>query len=790
MTGLFSVGRSVRRLDALEKVTGKAGFCSDLKLPGMLYVKVVRSPVPHGRIVRIDTSEAKKVPGVECVLTDWDGPQAMWGEGVIKDKTILARDVVRYVGEPVIAIAARSIDAAEKGADRVKVTYMELPAIFDAEEAMGENPPVIVHPEIGSYVRSPLLKGPRFDPKRPNVFTHMTVCRGNVERGFHEADLVLENKFTTAPVQNCPLEPHAVVVRPEADGGLTFWTGRQALWTLKNIVGEIFGIRSSKIRVVQQYVGGAFGGKMRCFEVIAALLALKTGRPVKWVFTREEEFIDGGAREPMILSIRDGVSREGILLARQMRVILKGGAYENFMGLVTRNCGAGAGGDYRIPNFKWDSYGVYTNEPPKSPFRGFGITEVAFAVESQMDMLAQRLGISPVELRKRNLLQEGEANVTGEITHSIGTLECLEKARDFIGLGRRSPEEGPWRRGKGIAIGSKYSAAPAVCGARIQITEDESFILYHGADEVGQGVNTAMAQIVADEFGVTAEDVRVVFSDTLMTPLFAHGTTSSRVTFQLGNAVQGACQLAKQALFEKAAKLLAVPIALLETRDKKIYVKEDSERSLDICELFRAAALGEEISGQYTQFQDNAPEDFETGQIDPLLAREGKRLFSFYAHVAKAAEVAVNVDTGQVKVFRCCSAVDLGKMINPQMCEQQSEGGMAMGISDSIFEELLMDQGRVLNPDLTDYRIVSATDLPSLENMKSFFIESTPHQDGPFGAKGFAEGAMIGMEPAIANAIYDAVGVRIKELPIAFEKVKKAIDERNLSTAQCSKIGR
>lgn len=791
MEGLSVIGKSIIRIDAEAKVMGKASFYSDIKLPGMLYVKVLRSPHPHAKILDIDTSEAERYPGVRCVTINKDAPSQRWGAAQIKDRTVFARGIVRYIGEPVAAVAAETVDSALEALDLIKVKYEVLPAVFDPEEAMSKAPLVVIHQDFPAYAKS--LAPAQLELDRPNTLAHFKIRKGYVEKGFHGSDLVLENRFSTAPIQHCTLETHGVVVRPEPGGGLTLWTGRQGLWDLRGTLAGLYDIKASKIRIIQQYLGGGFGGKIiKDIEIVASLLALKSGRPVKWTYTREEEFLDGGHREGMIIYIKDGVKKDGTLLAREMKMILNAGGYDNVSN-VAHICRVGAVGTYRTPNLQCDSYGVYTNEPPGCALRGFGVTEVIWAIESHMDMLAEKLNISPVVIRSRNILKEGETNATGEMVHSIGAEECLHKASDFINIVETSGAKGPWRMGKGIALAGKHSRAPTSSEARVEVTEGENIVIFHGADELGQGCNTAMAQIAAEEFKVSLDDVIVIFSDTLLVPYFAGGSTSSRVTFQLGNAVRLACASAKRDLLGRAAKRLGVSADELETQEKCVYSKADPDKRLRIAELFSefrnrdpatfgGSTIGGEILGTASYIQDKAPEDPETGQMDPALALQGKSINSFYAYVAKAVEVAVNIETGQVKLLRCAGAIDMGKAINPKICEQQSEGGLAMGIGGALYEEMIMDRGAVTNSNLTDYRIPSVNEMPFIENVKTILVESAPHKNGPFGAKGFAEGAMIGMEPAIGNAVYNAVGIRIKDLPITMEKVLKALKKKAMVT--------
>jgi CO/xanthine dehydrogenase Mo-binding subunit len=775
MTQLTVVGKSVVRRDARTKVLGREEYCIDLKVAGMLHAKVLGSPYPHARILSIDTSAAEKVSGVRCVVTEKDAPKKLTGTGAIRDMPLLASGLVRYVGEPVAAVAATTLEAAEEAVELIKVEYEELAAIFDVEASAGTNPPVIVHPDFSKYRKS--IPAGRLSPDRPNVCTHIKIYKGDVDQGFKESDLIVENRFVAPSIQHCALEPHAAVVVPEPDGGLTLFTGKQGISRAKEDIAAMFGIAPHKIRVRQEYVGGAFGGKATIYELIPALLALKSGRPVKWVMTREEAFVLGGPRQGMVLSIKDGFKRDGNLVARKMEVFVDAGAYGEASPGVTQNSSSVAVCMYRVPHLKWDGYAVYTHTPKRRGMRGYGVNEVTFAIESNMDIAAEKLGMDPVELRRKNLLREGEAMLNGEIIHSNGVADCLDKICESIRLNEKSADEGPWRKGKGLALGNKYSSPGSHYGARIHVTENERVVIYHGADAIGQGVNTVMAQIAAEEFGVLPDSVDVVFSDTAVTPYFGHGSTSSRTTFNLGNALRRACDAAKREILERASVRLEAPPEVMAIGNMEVYVKSHPNRKIKVRELF-SPAIGGEIVGSADYKTECIADDPSTGQLDPALAGQGKRFMAFYAYAAKAVEVAVNIESGEIKVLRCHGAIDLGKAINPKICEQQSEGGMAMGIGSALYEETLMQDGRILNPSFTDYRVPLATQMPANENMKSLFVESAPHKDGPFGAKGFAEGVVTGMEPAIANAVFNAVGVRIKELPISPEKILRALRQQ------------
>ncbi len=785
MTDFSVVGKSVIRVDAVDKATGGAIYASDIELPQMLYAKVLRSPHPHARIVSIDTSKAEQLPEVVCVLTSKDVPQKKVGMYVL-DEDFLAKDIVRSIGAPVAAVAAESIEAAEEALELISVKYEPLPAIFDPEEAMSTDPPVVVHPDLFNYIyREPFAH--KLDLDRPNVCCHHKIRIGDVEKGFQEADLILENRFSAQRVQHCTLEPRVAIAQPEADGGLTMWLGLQSFSMTRLNLARLFDIQPTKVRFIIPYIGGSFGNKNFREEHIAALLALRTRRPVKHVFTREEEFIRGGSRVPMIIYIKDGVKKDGTLVAREMKAILPtGGSTQSIAAVITRNCSFGAVGIYRVPNFKWDSYGVYTNGPPVGAFRGFGSTQLCWAIESHMDMLAERLGIKPVEIRRRNFLREGEPNATGEIMHSIGVGQCLEKVAEFIKLDEKPRDEGVWRRGKGISAGNKYSEAPTASIARVKVMEDGGITVYHGSNEVGQGCDTVMAQIAAEEFGISVDEVKIAFSDSLYMP-FDHGTQSSRCTYHVGNAVRLACQDAKRQIFERVGRRLGLPPGDLETKGGWVYVKGMPEKKVQTSELFAGYqpevgqwgffTIGGDIMGNDTFAQGHAPEDPETGQIDPQLAAQGKRLTAFWENTAKAVELAVNTETGEVKVLRYAVATDMGQPINPAGCEQQAGGAMGMGIGAAIYEELKVEEGQITNPNFTDYKLPSTGEMP-LNDKISIMSAPAPHKDGPYGAKGVGEGGLVGVDAAIANAVYNAVGVRIKDLPLSAEKLLKALRKK------------
>ncbi|MFC1860862.1 xanthine dehydrogenase family protein molybdopterin-binding subunit [Chloroflexota bacterium] len=776
MTELSVVGKSVTRIDALEKVTGAAKYTTDVELnvPGMLYGKVLYSPLAHARIVGIDTLAAKRLPGVKAVITGEDVPDIRGGR-LVADRHLLTKDRVRFIGDAVAVVAANTVETAEEALDLIKVEYEELPALFDAEQAMKPDCTVIIHSELPNYARQlhPYLGK---DLPGPNVHTHHKVRKGDVDKGFTEADLIIENRYKVSRIAHCQMEPYNAVASVENDGTLTVWISTHMLFRVQAEISSIFGYSPGMVRFKAKYIGGNFGASPRA-ERFATLLALKTGKPVKVVYSREECFIDGLNRLPYIIYIKDGIKSDGILVARQMKLICNGGAYASSTPLIIRNGSYGTS-MYRIPNFKWDTYGIYTNEPPCGALRGFGNEQTYWAIEQQMDIIAEKLAMDPVELRKKNLIKEGEENLRGEVTHSIGAEECLDKAAEWIEWGRPSEVTvGNIRKGKGLALANKYTAIESTSAAIVKIHKDGTVEVRHGSDEVGQGANTVMAQITAEELNVPPEKIRIVWGDTARVP-YDDGAVSSRTTLMTGNAVKLACQDARRQLLEMASPLLGTSPEELETGDGMVYMKKSPQKMVKIAALFRLdakggqkAALcpteGAELLGRSTFFfSDISDDDPETGQ--------GKRQTTSYCYSAQAVEVAVDIETGMVKVLRICAANDTGQPINPKLCEGQMEGGIGMGIGNAIYEEIKLDKGKVVNPNFTGYKMPGMMEVPSGDNMKSIII-SAPHRDGPYGAKGSGEAAMTPSAAAIANAVNNAIGVRIKDLPITPEKVLKAL---------------
>ncbi len=769
---LNTVGKSVARLDGIEKVTGKAVFTQDIAPPGMLYAKVLRSPHAHARIVGIDISKALKLPGVRAVVTPEDMPAVSISPALADQYIFCHGGIARCAGEPVAAVAADSADIAKKAVGLIEVDYQELPAIFDGEEAFRTDATVVVHPDLAGYKvmgRTPF----RRNAQRPNVCHACTVRRGDLAEGFQKADLIIENRFATARIQHCPMEPHMAIARFEPDGSLTVNSTTQKVYEVKETLARVFSLSPSRVRIICHYIGGGFGSKGGiAAEPIAALLGRKTGRPVGLFFSREEMTASGGHRVPFTIYVKDGVKKDGSLVARRINAILAIGAFSYKGVSIARVATSAATGIYRTPHFECNTYAVYTNLPLTAALRGFGCPEIEWAVEQHMDIIAASLGMDSVELRRKNILNEGERNAHGMVTRSIGVRECLDKVARWISWEKEPKlDVGPWKRGKGIAIGSKPTNAGSVSVVSVKVWPDATVEVRHGGSEVGQGLKTTLAQIVAEEFGLPVEQIKMGILDTDYCG-YDFGTVSSRSVTHLGNALIAACKDAKGQLFKMAAaKLGAWDLA---TQDGKIYAREEPGKSIKIGDLFSPLGIpleGIEIVGKGEYKSPSAPEDSETGQSErPVFA---------HSYIATAVEVAVNVETGEIKVLKSGVACDVGKAINPQIVEGQIQGGDAMGIGSAIYEEVVLDShGAVMNSCLRDYHIPTAMDLPATGDTNAMIVEE-PEADGPYGSKGVGELTMVAAAPAIANAVFNAVGARVMDLPLSRERVWQAIRKAN-----------
>ncbi len=744
------VGHRLPRIDAGGKVTGRQVYATDFSLPGMLYGKVFRSTVPHARILRIDTAKASRVPGVRAVLTGADVPMIRFGQPV-KDVTVLATDRVRYVGHPVALVAAVTLEAAERALELIDVDYEPLAAVFDSEAAMAAGAPQ-VHPDWASYGALPVIA------REGNVAGRSRMHHGDVSAAFAAAHRVYEHRFTTALQHPGYMEPRAAVAAMDGGGGLTVWSNTQLPFDIQNVLAEILDLPAARIRVLVPGIGGGFGGKLRIgVEHFAALLARKSGRPVRVVTTSQEELTAAHPRQSTVITLKTAVDRDGRLLARQGLVVIDCGAFAG--------SGPGTGaialqilvGPYRTPAIELESRAVYTNKVPSGSFRAPAGPMANFAVESQMDIIAADLGIDPLELRLRNIVHEGDLGPSGERLESVSIETCLRRAAAAIGW-----HDGPLRpgRGRGIAC-SWWLTTGGSSGVYVRLAPDGSATLISGAVEIGTGALTGAAQVLAEELGLELSDIRVAGADTQESP-FDHGAQGSRTAFSVGNAARAAAVELRRSLFAMAAAQLGVPADRMVLRDKHVVA---GDQRVAIAELARRSQLsGGGLIAHGTYINKPPPYDASRVENHPLPSWTTP---SFHAH---AVELTVDAGTGEVTIDRYVVAQDVGFAINPTTIEGQIEGGVAQGIGEALSEEIVYDGGTVLNANLTDYKMPTAMDVPRIE---SILVECASAA-GPYGAKGVGEPPCIEPPAAIANAIASATGRRITSLPITAEKIVMA----------------
>ncbi len=769
------IGASVRRVDGPAKVTGAAQYTADLEAPGMLRLRVLRSPYPHARLLRLDASRASALPGV-AILTrdDLAGIDPFYGP-VLRDQPILALDTVRYAGDPVAAVAAERLDQAEEALDLIEVDYEELPSVVDPVAAMEPDAPVIHEARRTPDVQFLDMRSVHFQLSS-NVCSVYHVRDGDPDAGFAEADEIFEDTYTTPMIQHGHIEPHACLGWWEPHGKLVVHSSTQNPSVIRAQLAELFGLPESMVRVVAPLLGAGYGAKTYPkLEPLVAAMARKARRPVQWVLTREEVFLTA-VRHAAVVRIRTGVRRDGTIVARQVATVYDTGAYADIGPRTAKNGGYVSGGPYRIPNLDLTSYCVYTNKPPAGAFRGFGVPQVCWAYESQMDDIARRLGVDPVEIRLRNLVAEGDRFVTGDTLTSVGIADCLRQAAAAIGwdgsatVGPAPATRSGAMRGKGVACMIKSTMTPSNSAASVRLNADGSAQLLTSSVEIGQGATTSLAQIVAAAIGLPVERVSVTLPDTDVTP-YDQSTSSSRTTFSMGHAAQRAGEQIREQLLAAAASELEISPTDLEIVDGVVQVKGTPERSMTIPAVFRAI-FGTPVGSLF------GSHDFQTpGGLDPETGKGRASAFWFLS--AAAAEVEVDTETGKVRVLDIVTAVDAGKAINPLQCHLQNEGSMLTALGSALFEEMVFADGQPINASFVEYMLPSMEDGPS--RFTSLLVE-TPHPDGPFGAKGIGEAAIGAVAPAIGNAVANALGgARVRDLPMRPDRVLAAIEREEAS---------
>lgn len=780
------VGKGLPRVDTVAKATGQARFAEDVFLPNMLWGKILRSPYPHARILGINTRQAEKLPGVKAIITGQDVASIRYAfvdtPRYPADEYPLAVDKVRYIGDGVAAVAAVDEATAEEALNLIQVEYEVLPAVFDPEEAMKPEAPVIHEEEYaGTSVWEEWIGPVRRRKSSKSTYnnvageTHVTI--GDVEEGFSQSDYIREDRFETQVTAHCALEPHVMVAQYESSGKLNVWLSGQSIFYKRYMLAKALDMPISQVRIHKTYVGGAFGGKIDLFpyEFCAAFLSRKTGRPVKISLTREEVMVTTRLNHPMILELKTGVKRDGTIMAQQIKVIDDTGAYRGSGPVVVFLAHAFNVPIYRVPNIKYDGYAVYTNNPVKGPQRAHGAPQIRFAMDSQLDMIAEDLGLDPVEMMLKNARHKGDVLPNGDVLESCGLSQCIERVAKESGWEskRRQPGTGRVRRGVGISVCSMFSGAPFypfASAAALKLHDDGGVTLFTGASEMGQGAETTMAQIAAEDLGICLDDVRVVSGDTELTPIDL-GNFLSGGALVTGNAVRMAAEEAKKQLFEVVSDILNVPPSELVAKDKRIYVKGRPERGVSFAEAVRASILqkgGNPVIGR--GYFKPLP---DTNRYPSLATAKG-RFTPAYGYAAHVAEVEVDTLTGEVRVANLTAYHDCGFPLNRLIVEGQIDGNVSMGIGQALKEEVLFQEGQVFNPSLLEYLMPTSLETPQMK--RGEIVTNEPK--GPFGAKEVGEGAIAGVLAAVANAVYDAVGVRIKSLPITSEKVLDALERK------------
>ncbi len=765
------VGKGIPRIDAFEKVTGTALYTADMKIKGMLHAKLLKSPRPHAKIVKIDTSEAEKLLGVRAILT---GKEAPYKLGIyISDKEPLAREKVRYVGEPVVAVAADTEEIAEQAVELIKVEYEDLPAVFDPREAIKKGAPR-VHDNPADYRHPPFI----FPEPNSNVANHFKLRKGDIERGFKEADVVVENEFNQSQVQNVQMETHSSIGQWLPDGQINIWTSAQSPFAVRHLMSVALDIPLHKINVVVPYLGGGFGGKAGIhWEPLVVLLSKKAGgRPVKLVMTREEQFNTTAVRQGLFARIKTGVKKNGKITAMEIEYIWDAGAYADYGVNIGRAGGYACTGPYEVPNIKADSMTVYTNHPYATAYRGFGHVEFHWATERQMDLVARAIGMDPVEFRLKNAALPGKITATGEkLREDAGRVDqCIKAVAKEIGWGKKPARPaGKKVRGIGLAALWKAPAMPShtSSSALVRLNEDGSATLSISLTEMGQGTPTAFAQMVAEGLQIPIEKVKVATErETDLSP-YSWQTVASRGLFMDGNAVINAVEDAKNQIKATAAELLKVPKGSLVVGDGRVFVKGKPDKGLPLSAIATAGVRpdGSGVRGPIMGYGYYTAEgltnlDPETGQGRPAL---------MWTFGAQGAEIELDTETGDIRILKIVTALDVGKAINPQLVESQIIGGVVQGLGTAIMEEFVFDDnGKLLNNNLTDYKIFRAHDIP--EKFVPIIIEN-PQRNAPYGARGIGEHPTISVAAAVANAIYNATGVDIFDLPMSREKVWRAV---------------
>lgn len=762
------VGQSVIRAEALAKATGLAKYTADYKRGDMLVAKALWAKFPHALIKNIDTSKAEQLKGVVAVMTAKDLPGRNGYGIMVPDKPVIADGKTKYEGDPVALVAAETEEIARQALDLIEVEYEVLPAFDDPREAMKDEA-ILIHPTHPAA-------------EKGNILTVIKLDRGDVEKAFSEADVVIENYYETPMVEHCYLEPDVCIAEPDpVTGGLHLICAQQAVYATKRCLAPVFGLPHSKLRVSSRIVGGGFGGKEDSsldVAAVAGVLALKTKKIVCFELSREEVFRTTGKRHATYIKHRMAATKDGKITAVDAETVLNKGAYVSMGGLreplhaVTMRTVAYAAGAYAVANARARSYSVFTNTPYSCAFRGFGVPQATFAVECQIDELARKLNIDPVEIRRRNMLRDGDRTIFGQVmkeSRGLGLGECIEKVATKMEWDKPFDRgAGPIKRGRGFATFMYGTGIPllfegASCFAMLQ--NDGTLNVNVASTEMGQGVATVLGQMAAETLGIRYQDVVVSFSDTGMAP-DCGPTVGSRSTVMVGNAVVNACQQLKDRLMAFASKQMKADPRDMTIEDGRILVTGKLETAENLAVIIAKAFNSQvPLAATGTWYPPQPSFRAEDGQGDPMHA---------YAFGAHGLEVEVDTETGVINITRSVFACDVGKAINPAAVEGQMEGGAAQGIGWAVMEECITEKGVMQNPAFHNYLFPTIKDLPELESI----IVEHPNELGPFGAKGIGEPPIIPAAPAIRNAVWDALGIKMNTIPLTAQRVLAEIKKQ------------
>jgi CO/xanthine dehydrogenase Mo-binding subunit len=778
MPDLKYVGKSYTRIDGKAKITGAAQFTDDLDFgANLLYAAIVESPHPHAIIKKIDTSKAAKLPGVVKVITGKDFPYQF---GLyMHDRYIFAQDRVRFVGEQVAAVIARNPRVARQAIKLVKVVYDILPPVMTVDEALASKP-TLIHPKLGDYTHVPWF----FPKAKTNIAHWRKVRKGDPEKAFAEADLVLEDTYTVPRYAHCAIETHGAVGLYDYSGRLTVWAASQSPFTQRHLFAQALsplGLSHKDIRVISPFVGGGFGGKAGVsMEILAASLATAVqGNPVKILWSRAQEFYNTYQRQGVTAKIKLGVKKDGTIVALDHVLQWDAGAYVEYGANVVNAAGLSATGPYRIPNVSIDSVCVYTNLPPGGPYRGFGYSEFLFGLESHINEVAKRLEIDPVEFRRKNAIREGDILSYGAAMNPNGMMEAIDKVAEEIEWGKKETSSNPKKAiGKGFALFWKAPAMPpnAASTAFLKFNEDGSLNILVSAMEIGQGFLTVMAQIAAEILTVPPEKIRVETPDTDRNP-YEWQTVASHITWGCGTAVERAAIDAREQIFDTVARAKGIDRDSLYLEAEAVKSKSDEQFVLPL-RNFVIDGIGQPdgtYRGGPIVGRGMFMPEFASALSDPETSQGGHPNVH-YTVGASGIILEIDKETGKMTIPKVALAVDLGKAINPDLAKGQVTGGLLQGLATVLYEDMRFDsKGKILNANFADYKIPTAMDIP--DKVVPILVE-VAQPDGPFGARGMGEHTMIPAAPIIANAVEDALGIRIKSMPITAEKVALALQAK------------